>query len=416
MDALFIIPTLVSSRVKDEMVPALSKLVERNIMVTNATTFKIAAIKRYTGLLKTVTSESTELYEAGKLSKEEREQFEHNKEIIAAQEAKEKVKNMGRPKTNKEKAAEYIKSGNTKGDIDVSKQVYDVITKPITGSKPTMKGGTKDETTPFTQAKDVVESPKGVSFFNMVSLEPTYLNIPISMRTALVNSTISDRMIQIGIKCVPYQLKDVSDILSLMKKSKSENIAMSYIHPIQDRILSKMKLSAKDMNSGEKGKTNKLIDFITFGPSLDTLTNPRKLSKLMSTKHSSMWSSLVILASQDIEGMDLDDLILNYRDMSQNGWGDMVIDDAQKGKTYFALRKMGAVQEIPHAYLKQILNLDNVIDFSDISRITRPFGRMVPFSHIVKENSIAIHEEEELTIKPSEALQRIKNIIDMEIK
>lgn len=61
MDALFIVPTLVSPQVNEKMIPALAKMIERNIILNNSALFQKAAIEknsRYTSWSK-VKNESS---------------------------------------------------------------------------------------------------------------------------------------------------------------------------------------------------------------------------------------------------------------------------------------------------------------------------------------------------------------------
>ena len=47
MDALFIVPCMVSPNVNENIVPALTKMIERNILLNNSSLFRDAALKKY---------------------------------------------------------------------------------------------------------------------------------------------------------------------------------------------------------------------------------------------------------------------------------------------------------------------------------------------------------------------------------
>ena len=60
MDALFVIPALVSPLIDQKLVPALAKSVERNTILDNHSAIKIAIYKKYSN--KTVTKEQEESF------------------------------------------------------------------------------------------------------------------------------------------------------------------------------------------------------------------------------------------------------------------------------------------------------------------------------------------------------------------
>lgn len=46
MEALFVVPTMVSQNVNPKLIPAICKMVERNILLLNSSTFRSAAFKK----------------------------------------------------------------------------------------------------------------------------------------------------------------------------------------------------------------------------------------------------------------------------------------------------------------------------------------------------------------------------------
>jgi len=51
----------------------------------------------------------------------------------------------------------------------------------------------------------------------------------------------------------------------------------------------------------------------------------------------------------------------------------MVIVNHPQESVNFCVSKMRSCYELPFAYMKQILNLSNVLDYSEVSRWTKPF-------------------------------------------
>ena len=47
MDALFIVPTMVSPNVNERLVPALAKMIERNILLTNHASFRAVMVRNF---------------------------------------------------------------------------------------------------------------------------------------------------------------------------------------------------------------------------------------------------------------------------------------------------------------------------------------------------------------------------------
>ena len=63
MDSLFVVPTVVGPSVDDKIVPAICKLVERNILINYFAVFRNAAIRKYLGPYAGLNVESEDVLE-----------------------------------------------------------------------------------------------------------------------------------------------------------------------------------------------------------------------------------------------------------------------------------------------------------------------------------------------------------------
>jgi len=343
MDALFIVPTMVSHSVNDRIVPALAKLVERNILLTYAGPLRLALLKKFSGIFTTIRKEDV---------KREIEKY---------------LKEYGYPKTKDEKDRELKRLEEGKRDtddaIDFAKQTAD-----------TYGADSGDNTSGWkhsTSGIEDVELPKGITFYSMISLEPTYLTIPIKAKKVPFLGREAERVITIGIKCVPYQMKDVNNVMSTMNYVKSLSIMKKYFFSKWNSIKSKIPLT--DPREIRKGaKTGSAVD-ILFSPNSQYLANPNKLSKMMNIRKEAAWSTLVILSSTDFKDKELSDTIFNYRKLTKGGWGDMLVVNESSETIYYCSSRLNACQTIPFVYLRQIMNLQNILDYNEISKWNKPF-------------------------------------------
>jgi hypothetical protein len=93
------------------------------------------------------------------------------------------------------------------------------------------------------------------------------------------------------------------------------------------------------------------------------------LAKSFTNRDSSSWSTMIILSSFDLEDNDhLVSLISNYRKLTKYVIGDIIITNETKESAYFCTPRMNHCQEIPFDYLKKVLNLKDVLDYSEASR------------------------------------------------
>jgi len=357
MDALFIVPAMISSNVNERIVPPLVKMIERNIILNNYASFRVAALKRYTGWFKTATLRaSTEEDNIDELLQEQKSKSSEEKD------SKEK---------DKEKETFWTKAGKLKG---VARGV-----------------SLKDK--PAIQKEKEIEIPKGIVFFNAVSLEPTYLVIPIEQNASLFSDKEkTETNIHIGVKCVPYLVKNVKDIVTMMEQLRSKDIIRAQFFRMWNSVKGKIPLTKgwwirhgyrggavprilpKPGEPTEK-QYEKLLD-IVFSPSSKQLSNPRFLKKLMSSKSTSYWSTLSVLSVDDFKGTELQDNVNNYKRLVAAGWGDIIIDNFNDGSVYFCTQKLGACYQMSYRMMKQALMASDIFDYSEIKSYRSPFNRI----------------------------------------
>jgi len=318
MEALFVVPTMVSPNVNPRLVPALAKMVERNILLINSATFRAAVLKKYSGLFKTARSESMN--------------------IVSEAGPKPSV-----PITTKEKR-------QAAGDL--YKIATGMVTKP--DEDPTARST-------FTEPEKI-EIPKGIQFFTTIGLEPTILEIPISIKATILGGT-GTRVIRIGVKCVPYTVKGVGDIISMMKDLRNKKF-------VKRSFLSKMGLIKRKILSTSSLKQDPTD--ILLAPTGEELADPRFVKNMMSTGKSSVWSVLTMLSTYDFKEGDLRSSLSDYKELVKRGWGDMIVVNEPNESVHFCMMKINACYEIGFSYLKQLLNLSNVLDYSEVSRWSRP--------------------------------------------
>ena len=218
-------------------------------------------------------------------------------------------------------------------------------------------------------------------------MEPTLLEIPLEQKKDVFGlSGKSARLLRIGIKCIPYSVEGITDIKRLLKNSKNLNLTTSYLKR-RWKSLNKRSIlnpTKRRIYRGEES-SGKIVTDIMMGPTSEDLSNPRILAKLMTPRQSSRWASVIIFTTIDFKGQEMREIMMQYRDIIKAGWGDMVIVDENREGVYFCTTKTMACSLMPYTYLRQILKMDNVIDYRETSSLTRPF-RLVPIRAAVRES------------------------------
>ncbi len=451
MDALFIVPAMVSQNVNEKVVPALAKVIERNILLNNASMFRDAAMIRYKSsynkkglrlfrsedtkeempvyflseyslgkdffkaidaeILKSVLEAKhefgdsdvnniqTDIETAYRNAQGDPDELKKNLDILKSKlQSKDKMADakvklgldkLGNAKSEKEFELELKKFQNEveKNSSLGIKNKAEAKDKMLNIKKTELEiqrlqdrkkytGGTRSAELDYFKSGnqftsiDQVETPKGITFFSQISLEPTILEIPIKFNMSRDSEDGEEgRLIRIGIKCIPYTVDDVKSLLRLLKEARVMNsIELFFKSKFRD-IQTKIPFStAKSMNQGSVNQ-DEAANTVKFSPNMSELSSPRKLAKLLTSSKSSPWSTMIILSSFDFkEESDLLEIIKNYRSMTHYVIGDLVITNETKESAYFCTTKMGSCQELSFEYLKKVLNLSNVLDASITSR------------------------------------------------
>lgn len=351
MEGLFIVPTLVSPNINPRLVPAFSKMIERNILMTGSATFRAAVLKKYSGIFMTVKSESVQTEQKG---------------------------GSVLPITPAAAASTAVKYG--------TKAAGEML-KHTTGT------AEKQRTQPTLTEPEKIEIPQGISFFHTIGLAPTILEIPITIKKHIIGLGSSERIIRIGVKCMPYTIDGVEEIIATMKLARNKNKIDAMLRTKMRAIKPKFK---------EYSMTGRLMDIFN-APTSDELTDPRKLAKMMSAREPSTWSSLVILSTEDFGDMDLRESLLNYKELVKAGWGDMIVYNIAKDSVHFCTTRFNACSEMPMSYVKQILNLTNVLSYAEIARWSKPFG--------VSSLGKALSDNTKTNFKSEDTEARISEII-----
>ena len=127
-------------------------------------------------------------------------------------------------------------------------------------------------------------------------------------------------------KCVPYQLDGVTDILGAMDEAKNRSYAKTYFMQKFPSFINRSKFSTKD--------------FIVKSPPYKDLGNPKKVAQFM-TKSQAQWTFLVILTADDLKGRDSREMMNSFKDLVNGGWGEMIVIDDTKDVISFCTKKIG---------------------------------------------------------------------------
>ena len=355
MDAMFIIPALVSPNVNERLVPALAKTIERNTILSYYGSIRMALLHKYRTA--TIHQEGT-IYEAMKPGEK-----------------------AGAGLTG---TAVNAVSGGLKyvmGSSDAGSSEEKILARKA-----------------ITSTKDAIEYPSGITFFNTIGLEPTYLQIPITQKNNRFGSGVSDKVLTVGFKCVPYQLKGTKDIVALINDYKGRSMASRWFTKKWNSIYSRIPLTMPNrIRNGQRGgeavsvfKNDEKVTYdikndIIYAPNSDVLSDPKALSKLMSLRSASSWATLTILSNTDFSGDGAQSAISAYKDISSAGWGDMIVVNEIKESAYFCTTKMKACYNMPFAYMRNIMNLDNILDYTEVSKWSKPFS-MAPLRTALSED------------------------------
>lgn len=419
MEALFIVPAMVSPQVNEKLIPALTKLIERNIILNNAALFKSAALEAFKGgyphkmvkegetpvflLSDSLISEnSLNMTNIGKLILEAKDKdYLGNLEKDIKKSRKQQNETMKKYNKELDNITDAINSINKplnhKELLDLRKDVKDDIklqdnlTKTSVGNEKSkaetekIKAELKDRQLDIERSKyargaddtidrkssfytiDSVESPGDMHFFKQISMEPTILDIPIQIGR-FRESNIEH--IRIGVKCVPYIISSGASLVNLLNTAKNISWIERRFRLMIRKILVNIPLTQwKWINRGVYTDPDKAVKSVIFSKNRNELIKSTKLAKNFSSAESSSWSTMIILSSFDIEGdVDLVKFLSSYKRMTKYVIGDLIITNETKESAYFCTPRVNHCQEIPFEYLKKVLNLKDVLDYSEASR------------------------------------------------
>lgn len=487
MEALFIVPCLTSPNINEKLIPALAKMIERNILLNNQSLFRDAIIYKYSRLNKTsrftrmlpfmdnvdltpllfmsdgLLNESSSIFEMyNDILKEEDSNFgkkleqdlqnlyksyaeqqkRYDEEMKAGNTAgsKDAENKMNQINTMIKNHNDSIKSINPKGMIDLDNEAenmkaqadYDKTMVGIELDKAKIKqiereledyrqrekeyhnarsaeGKYRYDNT-FTSL-DAVQSPSNIKFFSQISLEPTFLEIPIEY--AVSNAKDADKQMfiaRVGIKCIPYVVDDVQGIIHLMREAKN----MTGFFGALER---KFKLAlrsfntkiwfskARAINKGDVIDPDQARRTIKYSPTSKELTNYKHLANLFSESGSSPWQTMIMLSSFDFKDKEMADFIKGFKRMTKYVIGDLVITNETRESTYFCSVRMGNCMEIPFSYLQKVLNLNNILDYTMSSRGSKAWKREA------RANKVALKSNIIEQTKYSELEKKILDII-----
>ena len=435
MTSMFIVPTLVSDTVNDRFVPLLSKLVERNIAVNYRNVFHQAVnmlklkeevegvtvldAEREVFLLdeediiqEVLGIESSDVRDARdniaalkeKIDKAEGElaTLEKNKASKGdIEDKKDEIKQYKAEIRQEEKRIDRIKTGKKPRPISISISGKKNKNKPSKTDKKKDKREEKKDKREEEKEKrvemekgrktgtasvDSVDVPAGMVFYKDIGLEPTMIEFPVK-----------GELFTIGIKCIPYKLKNPENLLLVMMQHGQggfKGAVRRFFESNKNRILRNMWGKAGHIRRGRPtgGITavgggwrtplpgEEPLSDIVFAPSIYELSRPRYIYKnLMTPGAVSSWSSAVVITTEDVEssGIDLEHFFKIYKRLTKIGWGDIIIIDVSQESIHYCSLAFLSCTKIPFSYLQKLLNLDNVLDFSELNKYSKgPFSKV----------------------------------------
>jgi hypothetical protein len=258
----------------------------------------------------------------------------------------------------------------------------------------------KIDSTSITNARtaslDAVEIPPGVILYKDISLEPTMLEI-----------AVNDRKYFIGLKSIPYKIDNDSDIIrSLMVDAQGgvintmRRVLKTYwnsvlrhslgkaAHIYRGRPVSSTVSQAMNTVFGGKNIADEPLDDLYFSPSVFDLSKAKRVANMMKDS-SPVWSTELCVTTTDVEdaGVDLEYFYKIYRRATKVGWGDIIFIDREQEIVSHCSMSLLACTKISFSNLQKLFNLENVIDFSQLSRYAKgPFSaNTMPFRTFMKK-------------------------------
>jgi len=431
MDTIFIVPTLVSPSVPENMIPAIAKLVERNILTNYYGVIRRAVQIHIT---REKLTESSSSYMKWKKDKVDYEfDIKAQERLIQAEKDKNmssvgnKSKNMQRlkmkmqqstldnlttrrdannanisayeekrnaeqkNKRDDEVSATSDKRSRQKDDLNYKRDQKDKPKERKSGVVISDKGA--DYKINTIDVEKNTETVKGIEMYATISLEPTVAVFPINIKRK--DNAEIERTFKVGIKCVPYTItNEMADLVTYMTKVSNSKWAYNFINRYVIKKFNKLKkriiLSrAWRTKTGRNTPGESPTKDVLYSLDVDDIRNATKLSKKFKGPSSNiMWTSLLVLDMSDFDSNDnkaeTEKIFTSYRKLASIGWGDMVILNSESEIINFCSLSLLHCVKYPLSYLKKILNVRDIIDFSEINRSSKMFS-MSPYRSAVKK-------------------------------
>lgn len=445
MEALFIVPAMVSPQVNEKLIPALSKMIERNILLNNASLFKKAAMIKYeregswTKIKESgeipiilindniISEDDSNIINFGTFVLEAKDPYKSaeyftNKQIDLNKrlsqldrQAKTHTDPASQSRINRERSEimnkmetiDKLASSEFKKKLEISKlpaklsksELKSQAVKDMLDNEKTIAGTDKDsadaavkraelrdrlsaiaagekarsaeldykDTHKFSKADDI-EHPTGIKFFSQISLEPTILEIPIYLGRKDIDE--KGFVVKVGVKCIPYIIDDVQSTVNLLNQASNLNWFSRNFKLALRKVNTKIWFTKRRaVNRGDVIDPKEAAEAITYSPNTNELKNPMNLVDKFSNSDSGNWATMIILSSYDLEQDDsLVKIVNSYRKLTKYVIGDLIITNETKESAYFCTPRLNHCQEIPFTYLNKVLNLKDVLDYSEASR------------------------------------------------
>lgn len=306
-----------------------------------------------------------------------------------------KVEMRNKQEDTRKKIVDTMKSAEEVKDIKMQRRLklkaIDDLRKPLSADD-------KYRPTTIMTSLDQVEKPANIHFFSQISLEPTILEIPLSVRATSSNEY--DRQVvylRVGVKCVPYVVDNVKNIISIMRESRYMGIIERLFKNSIRKINTKIWFTkSRAINKGEIIDPDEARITVKYSPNMNELNNSKRLAKLISGTGDSSWSTMIVLSTYDFKDTEMMDFIKNYRKMTKYVIGDLVITNETKESVFFCSPRFRNCIEIQFTYLQKVLNLAGVIDYSVVSRTSKAWSKETNYK--VKSFSDSLKEETSINV------------------
>lgn len=385
MDVLFTIPTVISPNVDEKLIPALCKMIERNILINYRPIFVKATQMAYLGPGRGLSDSFDPVKELSRLTKLIETGIDIREDVLKpGQYRKEPPTQYTFTFDVNDYDKRYIKEA--KDDDDDDKPPRKPPRKPgrrnTWGKEPDKEKsarsrgvGRVDIPRDETQREDSIESPKGITFYRTVNLEPTFLDFSIEGRAKATSSAdeVVVRHFRIGMKSVPYKLDGITDLKKALTKSRNRSLAATWYSRTVHRMFGNW---VKKYRKFRGKKVSWEADLFNMSMTYNETKDVKILSRLISGGESYAWAPLVIFSKNDFDDKEYKENMNEYKRLVSGGWGNMIVIDDYSESVSFCLQREKACYSLSYSYLRQILNLDDVIDAGLYGATSSGFGQI----------------------------------------